>query len=401
MYGAVVAEAVVYAMPARYLFSSALLTTFLAASSSSAGIIATKTVTTPLPGVTLWEGKTRAPASTYHVAKIALCTPGVRVGATAPPTAFKTVPAYAQASGAKLAVNGDFFKPGPRVYGVAVGEGKPWPLTKTGADPAVKDQWYYDNFGWIAFRPDGVEFTHTGYVKAHPEEFHATGGLSPDAVTHDIPPGTVALVSGFPELVTEGKQYACSSPTATTCFTDREDMRARNPRSAMGLTQDRRTFILAVVDGRSTSSAGMYGTELAELMAEVGAWQAFNLDGGGSSEMWLSGRGTISKPADGTSRAVANHWGIFTGSGDAAHCVPSADTGEVTAFAGSSAGGPDGVNAAENDSSGGAPDDGMAPNSPDADAGCSAAHGTRHAFGSVGLAIFGLLVLRRRAQRRR
>jgi hypothetical protein len=232
------------------------------------------------------------------------------------------VPSFAQATGAELAVNGDFFTAEPRVYGMAVGGGAAWPIGKTGIDPSVAGEWYHERYGWIAFGPDFAEFTHTAYVKKHRAQLGANEGFSPAAISHKFPPGTVALVSGFPELVTEGARVACASPTADSCFPDRSDMRARHPRTAMGLSKDRRTFILAVVDGRSSTSAGMYGTELAELMTELGAWQAFNLDGGGSSEMWIKGRGTVSDPSDGTSRAVGNHWGILTGGAKAAHCTP-------------------------------------------------------------------------------
>jgi hypothetical protein len=82
----------------------------------------------------------------------------------------------------------------------------------------------------------------------------------------------------------------------------------------MGLTQDRRTFLLVAVDGRSTRSAGMYGTELARLMELLGAYQAFNLDGGGSTTFWQRGVGVRNRPSDGAERPVANHWGIFAGS---------------------------------------------------------------------------------------
>jgi MYXO-CTERM domain-containing protein len=80
----------------------------------------------------------------------------------------------------------------------------------------------------------------------------------------------------------------------------------------MGLTEDLQTLILAVVDGRSTSSAGMYGAELADLMFQLGAWEAFNLDGGGSSTMWVDGS-VRNVPSDGSQRSVANHWGVFAG----------------------------------------------------------------------------------------
>jgi MYXO-CTERM domain-containing protein len=91
-------------------------------------------------------------------------------------------------------------------------------------------------------------------------------------------------------------------------------MRDRHPRTAMGLTEDRGTFILAVVDGRdSPDSLGMYGSELAALMYDLGAWEAFNLDGGGSAAMWLQDTGYLNEPSDGSARAVANHWGVYAG----------------------------------------------------------------------------------------
>ena len=132
-------------------------------------------------------------------------------------------------------------------------------------------------------------------------------GLSPAELTTAIPPGTRALVSGFPELVVEGQ--------VMTEFPDRGDMADRHPRTAMGLTADRRTFLLVVVDGRQAASVGMNGRELAALMGELGAHVAFNLDGGGSTQMWIAGQGTVNDPSDGAPRAVANHWGVFAGSG--------------------------------------------------------------------------------------
>lgn len=57
----------------------------------------------------------------------------------------------------------------------------------------------------------------------------------------------------------------------------------------------------------------MYGAELAALMKDLGAWQAFNLDGGGSTAMWLEGEGYLNQPSDGSARLVANLWGVYAG----------------------------------------------------------------------------------------
>jgi hypothetical protein len=258
-----------------------------------------------------------------------LCAEGVSVAASPAADARRTASSWGRAVGLQAAVNGDFFRTDtarPVVYGLAVGDGMPWPAVQTGEHANYDDDWYHRRYGWIAFLDDGagVEFDHTRWTKRNVE---VASGFHGARVDPTLPDGVVALVSGFPEVVTEGARVRCDSPTADTCFPDRSDMRARHPRTAMGLTEDRRTFILAVADGRSAASAGMYGTELGWLMAHLGAWQAFNLDGGGSSQMWIQGEGTVNDPSDGSPRSVANHWGIrASGRGPSGNCpAPAAD----------------------------------------------------------------------------
>ena len=79
--------------------------------------------------------------------------------------------------------------------------------------------------------------------------------------------------------------------------------RGRAPRTAIGVKKDG-TVILLVVDGRSRSSAGMSLQELADYMVKLGAVQALNFDGGGSSEMVLDGK-ILNNPSDGRERAVS------------------------------------------------------------------------------------------------
>jgi exopolysaccharide biosynthesis protein len=78
----------------------------------------------------------------------------------------------------------------------------------------------------------------------------------------------------------------------------------RAPRTAVGLTQDGR-ILLVVVDGRQALSKGMSLLELALFLRELGAVNAMNLDGGGSSEMIVKGR-IVNKPSDGKERRVGN-----------------------------------------------------------------------------------------------
>jgi hypothetical protein len=71
----------------------------------------------------------------------------------------------------------------------------------------------------------------------------------------------------------------------------------RHPRTAVGFTRDQRTMILVVVDGRQPPySDGMSLRELAGLFLALGARDAINLDGGGSSAMVIADRAAGGSP---------------------------------------------------------------------------------------------------------
>lgn len=71
----------------------------------------------------------------------------------------------------------------------------------------------------------------------------------------------------------------------------------RNPRTAVGIRPDG-TVLLLVIDGhRHGTSVGMTIEELRQVMGRLGAKDAINLDGGGSSAMVLSER-LVNSPSD-------------------------------------------------------------------------------------------------------
>ncbi len=89
---------------------------------------------------------------------------------------------------------------------------------------------------------------------------------------------------------------------------------ARHPRTAIGTTT-KNHVLLVVVDGRTPEAAGMSCAELAKFMIDLGCAWALNLDGGGSSTLWIRGKpeeGVVSFPCDNQKydhageRAVAN-----------------------------------------------------------------------------------------------
>jgi hypothetical protein len=88
------------------------------------------------------------------------------------------------------------------------------------------------------------------------------------------------------------------------------DDRELHPRTAIGIDQDTGQVLMLVVDGRQTFSRGYTMVELANLMTALGAEDALNLDGGGSSTMLaldpLGAIGVRNSPSDGFERSVAN-----------------------------------------------------------------------------------------------
>lgn len=78
----------------------------------------------------------------------------------------------------------------------------------------------------------------------------------------------------------------------------------RHPRTAIAFNASYLYFV--VCDGRSVSSIGMNMSELgAFCLNRLGAMEGVNLDGGGSSALWVDGV-IVNKPSDGTERTVAN-----------------------------------------------------------------------------------------------
>lgn len=93
------------------------------------------------------------------------------------------------------------------------------------------------------------------------------------------------------------------------------DDREMHPRTAVGIDRDTGEVLLLVVDGRYEGSRGLTMKETSELMRQLGAEEALNLDGGGSSTMVArrpDGRlGVKNRPSDGQQRPVPNGLGVL------------------------------------------------------------------------------------------
>ena len=79
---------------------------------------------------------------------------------------------------------------------------------------------------------------------------------------------------------------------------DKEFVNERHPRTCLGIV-DKSTILLVTVDGRTTQAAGMSLFELTQLMKSLGCAETINLDGGGSTTMWLAAEnGVVNNPSD-------------------------------------------------------------------------------------------------------
>ena len=108
-------------------------------------------------------------------------------------------------------------------------------------------------------------------------------------------------ITGHPNLVTDGEIDIWP-------WVDSSFYTSRHPRTALGLREDG-VVLLVTVDGRTAAGKGMTEAELAQHMIWLGAAQAINLDGGGSTTMWLDGmsvNGIVSHPSD---NELADHHG--------------------------------------------------------------------------------------------
>ena len=112
------------------------------------------------------------------------------------------------------------------------------------------------------------------------------------------------LIGGWPRILRDGQDVTVDAPTVEGTIS--RNAETRHPRSAIGFSRDSSTLFLLVVDGRTQKSVGMTLVELATLMRRIGAWQAMNFDGGGSSTMIVQGA-VVNVPSDSAGeRTVGN-----------------------------------------------------------------------------------------------
>ena len=172
--------------------------------------------------------------------------------------------AVARKHGLALALNGSFFKVPPRPAGDLRG---PYVTGNCGTPVG----WHLSQ-GPTRTRPSVPRMEGALVV-------HASGQVTLHAHLDQLPADARQAVGGNALVLAGGRPAETARDTA------------RHPRSAVGLDATGRTLLLVAVDGRQEGhSRGATLAELADLMKDLGAWDALNLDGGGSTALVVRDR---------------------------------------------------------------------------------------------------------------
>jgi len=245
--------------------------------------------TEPNPGLRHLHRTTPAPAE-FHALIVDLNAPGVRIRCTPLRERWKSTSAYARDAGLAAAVNGGVLGLfGQGAQGMTAGNGQVW-----GADD--------EELGFFAVSQNG-----RAWVSRPADVVEGSRRLITDAV------------SGRPMVVDRGRmsEELYTFPRTWT----------REPRTAVGVSEDGRKVILVTVDGRRATSHGGTLEEVAQIMIELGAFRAINLDGGGSTTMFIAAEGgVVNRPSRGWEREVVNHIGVVA----PAPVAPPSATQQVT-----------------------------------------------------------------------
>lgn len=208
-----------------------------------------------------------------HVTKIDLRNRAIRVIASTAAERGLTVSEYAKATNAIAAINADYFDTEQRPIGLAMGACGVW----TKGEKVGRKQ------GLVAVGRRRAEI---------------------QARTMNTKRWMTGAVSGWPMLIS-----GCT-PMAELPGSD-HFTRAPHPRTAVGLSKSGRTMYFVAADGRKEGVPGMTLPELAAFMhEELKVCSAMNLDGGGSTAMWVDDA-IVNRPSDGPERKVGNHLAVI------------------------------------------------------------------------------------------
>lgn len=184
---------------------------------------------------------------------------------------------FAKDSGAVVAMNGSFYNMKKPYNSVCY-------FKKHGVEEFVFNE-------KMAQRDNGaVAISAKGKLSVHPADASEPGNVAP-AQTWPAALDAVSVVSSGPVLLVDGKDARLDENSFN---------RNRHPRSAVG-TAGKKVY-LVTVDGRNAENAqGVSLWEFTKIMRWIGADDALNMDGGGSTTLYVegeNGNGIVNHPSD-------------------------------------------------------------------------------------------------------
>ena len=153
--------------------------------------------------------------------------------------------------------------------------------------PKYGKQIAVENGKIVSIGTQTMPIPHNGYVIVGPDErlskLYRAKHVDLDIKTIPNWDNVKHIISGGPYLVKNGEVFVDMTEQKLGAIG------GKNPRTAIGYTQDG-NFIMVAVDGREGASVGLTLKELAWFMKSIGCINAMNLDGGGSTVMYVKGR---------------------------------------------------------------------------------------------------------------
>lgn len=153
--------------------------------------------------------------------------------------------------------------------------------------PKYGKQIAVENGKIVSIGTQTMPIPHNGYVIVGPDErlskLYRAKHVDLDIKTIPNWDNVKHIISGGPYLVKNGEVFVDMTEQKLGAIG------GKNPRTSIGYTQDG-NFIMVAVDGREGASVGLTLKELAWFMKSIGCINAMNLDGGGSTVMYVNGR---------------------------------------------------------------------------------------------------------------
>lgn len=213
-----------------------------------------------------------------HVIKVDLSNPQVKLRSSTAVERGLTPSEFGKKTGVVAAINGDFFDGLLQPIGLAAGVGELWPKS------ADTKEWSF-----LACTEKNDCFI---------ENYNQVTPWRADWKT---------VVGGWQILRDPGFEWTTAYDTSCGDFCT-----ISHPRTALGLSADRKTMWWVMVEGRQGSLTGLTLADTTRIFKRLGAEWALNLDGGGSSGLVLNGKRVNGRPLnEPMERRVANCLGVL------------------------------------------------------------------------------------------